>query len=796
MDKDFIAPVEAERKMSLAKRLGQNVYMYGATGYGKTTLIRQYLRDDIYEYIDCSVNEWENLKIFESGANDKEINPVSTKCVVLDNTHLIRNIEQKQKVSRLLNRKDVWVILSARVSIPSWVKPSQMSGNLILVSEDDLKLSAKEIKAFAKKQDIKLSEEEAEYIHKKAEGNAFVISLALSDMKEYNLMAGEELAEIVAREFIDYLNETVVSWWDVDIQDFMMKVSVVDSFDEELAERITNEDKIAELIERSGNAGNFLMEKDGIYYFRPIIKRALFERGYKKLGKDMMNQCHYNAGQCYEQKDDIMKALSMYEKTGDRKNIRSLLIRNGRKNPGVGFYYELRKYYLMLSEEEVSDNPVLIAALSMLYSVLMQETQSEYWYEKLRDYTEKVTGGEKREAFRRLAYLDIALPHRGSAGIVDIIKSLPKLIDSGDDTLPEMSVTNNQPSAMNGGKDFCDWSKKDKFLAATIGSLVEKMLRGFGYGIVDVALGESFYEKGVDNYEVLRHLTKAQLESQESGKIELSFVTIGIQVRLNMLLGDVNNAKRLLDKFEERIVSENARQLIPNFEALRCRIAMYTGEQDVVNEWVEQVAPDEQTEFCTLERYRYLTKLRYYIINGDYLRAVFLIGLLRVFAEKSKRTYIKMELDILESIIRYRQKQEWKKLFINVMQVMNEYSFIRIMSEEGALVYPLLKEINKDEKYNAIVTTKWFKQIISEAKLVAEHYPAYGGTNKISPIDFKPVELQLLKMQAVGKTQAEIAEELGVTIRTTKYYAAEIYKKLGVSGKTEAVQKARSLNLI
>lgn len=164
MDKDFIAPVEAERKMSLAKRLGQNVYMYGATGYGKTTLIRQYLRDDIYEYIDCSVNEWENLKIFESEANDKEINPVSTKCVVLDNTHLIRNIEQKQKVSRLLNRKDVWVILSARVSIPSWVKPSQMSGNLILVSEDDLKLSAKEIKAFAKKQDIKLSEEEAEYI--------------------------------------------------------------------------------------------------------------------------------------------------------------------------------------------------------------------------------------------------------------------------------------------------------------------------------------------------------------------------------------------------------------------------------------------------------------------------------------------------------------------------------------------------------------------------------------------------------------------------------------------------------
>ena len=539
-----------------------------------------------------------------------------------------------------------------------------------------------------------------------------------------------------------------------------------------------------------------MIEEGESYHFRPIVKRALLDKGFKKLGKNSMNQCYYNAGRYYEYTDDILSALEMYEKIGENENIRSLLIRNGRKNPGAGFYYELRKYYLMLPEESVVDDPILMSALSMLNSVLMQEEKSEYWYEKLKSYSEKVTGGEKREALRRIAYLNIALPHRGSAGVAELIKNYPKLAGSGVDSLPEMSVTNNQPSVMNGGKDFCEWSKKDQFLANTIGSLIEKVLRGYGHGIVAHALGESFYEKGRDNYEVLRHLTKAQLESQDSGKIELAFATVGIQVRLNLVLGDIDNAKRLLQSFGERIEINNARQLKPNFEALKCRVALYTGEHDVVEKWIEQESPDEQVEFCTLERYRYLTKLRYYIISADYSRAGALIGLLRAFAIKSKRVYIQMELDILESIIRYRQKQEWQELFLSALTRVADYEFVRIISEEGALVYPLLKDISASLGDKKEIPTKWFKQVLSEAKSVADHYPAYGGTNLISLVDFKPAELTVLRMQAEGHTQAEIADALEVTLRTVKYYSAENYRKLGASGKTEAVQKARSLNLI
>ena len=44
----------------------------------------------------------------------------------------------------------------------------------------------------------------------------------------------------------------------------------------------------------------------------------------------------------------------MYKQSEDNESIRNLLIRNGRRNPGAGYYYELRKYYLALDPDEVN----------------------------------------------------------------------------------------------------------------------------------------------------------------------------------------------------------------------------------------------------------------------------------------------------------------------------------------------------------------------------------------------------------------------------------------------------------
>lgn len=90
-------------------------------------------------------------------------------------------------------------------------------------------------------------------------------------------------------------------------------------------------------------------------------------------------------------------------------------------------------------------------------------------------------------------------------------------------TIPELSLTNNQPSMMDGGKDFCEWSKRDRELAGSIGKIVELLLGRFGKGLINLALAESFFEKGADNYEVSELAQRGRMQAQAGGKQESGF---------------------------------------------------------------------------------------------------------------------------------------------------------------------------------------------------------------------------------------------------------------------------------
>jgi DNA-binding CsgD family transcriptional regulator len=59
-----------------------------------------------------------------------------------------------------------------------------------------------------------------------------------------------------------------------------------------------------------------------------------------------------------------------------------------------------------------------------------------------------------------------------------------------------------------------------------------------------------------------------------------------------------------------------------------------------------------------------------------------------------------------------------------------------------------------------------------------------------------PRQQQVLELMAEGMTNAEIGDELGVTERTVKAYAQELYDKLGVRNRAGAVAEAAKLGLL
>ena len=59
-----------------------------------------------------------------------------------------------------------------------------------------------------------------------------------------------------------------------------------------------------------------------------------------------------------------------------------------------------------------------------------------------------------------------------------------------------------------------------------------------------------------------------------------------------------------------------------------------------------------------------------------------------------------------------------------------------------------------------------------------------------------PRQQQVLELMAEGMTNNEIAEQLGVTERTVKAYAQELYDKLGVRNRAGAVAEAAKHGLL
>ena len=569
-----------------------------------------------------------------------------------------------------------------------------------------------------------------------------------------------------------------------------MDVSVVEEFTVQLAAMLTGRRDVEKLISQAEETGNFfeICGTNGIWRCRWPMRKSMQQRLRRRKTAEQIERLYYSAGLYYEINDQIPEALDMYEKYNDMDSISRLLTANARKNPSSGHYFELRRYYLELPDNIVKNSPVLMAGLSLLQSMLMNIEESDRWYHALEKYAEEHTGSEKREARSRLLYLKIALPHTGSTGLIDIFKNADLLLRDRKAVLPEFSVTSNLPSLMNGGKDFCEWSKHDKELARGIGIPVAFVLGKYGKGLVPMALAESYLEKGQDIFEIFSLAEKGKMETDSGGKLEIFFVGVGLLAWLSVLNRDAEGAEKTLLSFRER-ARKDAPNLLPNIDAFLCRVHLYMGKD--VADWMAQ-APDESREFCTMDRFRYLTKVRIYIQRGQYQAAYCLIQQILYYAKLMKRTYIYMEATLLLAIVQYQMNQPaWKETLQECISRAEEYHFVRVLTREGPVLLQMLEKdkfIWQDAEYK--------NQVLTECRQMAEAYPSYLSEEGEEQIALSTNAVKILKLQAEGMASAAIAQRMKLSEATVKYHCRETYRKLGVKNKTAAIAEARRRKLI
>jgi two-component system response regulator NreC len=127
---------------------------------------------------------------------------------------------------------------------------------------------------------------------------------------------------------------------------------------------------------------------------------------------------------------------------------------------------------------------------------------------------------------------------------------------------------------------------------------------------------------------------------------------------------------------------------------------------------------------------------------------------------------------------------------IVVLTMQKEPAFARQALQHGVLGY-VLKEAADDELVQAVrraAAGETYLQPALGARLAAE--TDSGGE------DLSERETDVLRLIALGHTNAEIAEQLFISVRTVETHRAHIQQKLGASSRAELVSNALDRGLV
>lgn len=122
-----------------------------------------------------------------------------------------------------------------------------------------------------------------------------------------------------------------------------------------------------------------------------------------------------------------------------------------------------------------------------------------------------------------------------------------------------------------------------------------------------------------------------------------------------------------------------------------------------------------------------------------------------------------------------------------VLTSYDDDAYIFALLEAGAAGY-LLKNASEAELLGAVRAVAAGESALhpSVARKVLERFSTTSTSS--APLDtISPRELEVLRVAATGRTNKEIARDLDISPRTVQVHLANIFSKLGVGSRTEAV---------
>jgi LuxR family maltose regulon positive regulatory protein len=233
----------------------------------------------------------------------------------------------------------------------------------------------------------------------------------------------------------------------------------------------------------------------------------------------------------------------------------------------------------------------------------------------------------------------------------------------------------------------------------------------------------------------------------------------------------------------------NQPTFIEQVEAYEARFWLAQGNLDAAGRWARRAQPMCETDPAFMREIKCLTLARIWIAQGDIDQSLQLLHSLIADAEGMGRTRSMIEILTLQSLA-YEQQGNTEEALTNIRHVLSlaePGGFIRIFVDEGKPMSTLLRHAASRG-----IFTHYVSRLLS-AFSDSGHFSLATSQPLIDPLSER--ELEVLRLIAQGLSNHEIATELFVAVSTVKTHVKSIYRKLNVGNRFEAIERVRDLSL-
>ena len=275
------------------------------------------------------------------------------------------------------------------------------------------------------------------------------------------------------------------------------------------------------------------------------------------------------------------------------------------------------------------------------------------------------------------------------------------------------------------------------------------------------------------------------------------------QARIKEAQGDLDGALDLLYEGERQYIGGPDPDVRP-VAALKARVWVAQGRLAEALGWVRERALSADDDLSYLREFEHVTLARVLMArykaereDRSILDAMGLLKRLLKAAEEGGRMGSVIEILVLQALSQEAQGRTPDALvpLERALTLAEPEGYFRIFVDEGAPMAALLRRTASRGIAPAYVS-KLLDALDAEAPM------RRGPTGPTSPVaqpleePLSERELEVLRLVATGMSNRDIAQELVLATGTVKKHINNIFTKLNVGSRTQAVAQARELGLL